>query len=216
MPVRPVDDKPSDTLVVVSGEGFWTGSSTLPHLHQPAAPPRGAVTRRVTVARLAALSLQVPDPENPSTSVRLRTPSVNPNDIEPVVRPREAGWNDTAVPQLSPGWRSVPVTTYWKQSFVVPSTAQLKSPPAPVIDVTSNAAFVPFVIQNDEVDVVPTATRPNASVFGVALTEPMESRAEATPAVAARRPAARARARARRVPALTVFLHSSGVSSATS
>ena len=34
MPVRAVDDKPSDTLVVVSGEGFWTGSSTLPHLHQ--------------------------------------------------------------------------------------------------------------------------------------------------------------------------------------
>jgi drug/metabolite transporter (DMT)-like permease len=28
-----VDDKSSDTLVVVSGEGFWTGSSTLPHLH---------------------------------------------------------------------------------------------------------------------------------------------------------------------------------------
>ena len=35
MPVRAVDDKPSDTLVVVSDEGFWTGSSTLPHLHQP-------------------------------------------------------------------------------------------------------------------------------------------------------------------------------------
>src|SRR5436309_15042308 len=33
MPVRAVDDKPSDTLVVFSGEGFWTGSSTLPHLH---------------------------------------------------------------------------------------------------------------------------------------------------------------------------------------
>jgi hypothetical protein len=32
--VRAVDDKPSDTLVVVSGEGSWTGSSTLPHLHQ--------------------------------------------------------------------------------------------------------------------------------------------------------------------------------------
>jgi hypothetical protein len=32
--VRTVDDKSSDTLVVVSGEGFWTGSSTLPHLHQ--------------------------------------------------------------------------------------------------------------------------------------------------------------------------------------
>jgi len=34
MPVRAVDDKPSDTLVVVPGEGLWTGSSTLPHLHQ--------------------------------------------------------------------------------------------------------------------------------------------------------------------------------------
>ena len=33
MGVRPVDDKASDTLVVVSAEGFWTGSSTLPHLH---------------------------------------------------------------------------------------------------------------------------------------------------------------------------------------
>ena len=38
MPVRAVDDKPSDTLVVVSGEGFWTGSSTLPHLHQRSGP----------------------------------------------------------------------------------------------------------------------------------------------------------------------------------
>ena len=37
MPVRAVDDKSSDTLVVVSGEGFWTGSSTLPHLHHFAA-----------------------------------------------------------------------------------------------------------------------------------------------------------------------------------
>jgi hypothetical protein len=33
MLVRAVDDKASDTLVVVSDEGFWTGSSTLPHLH---------------------------------------------------------------------------------------------------------------------------------------------------------------------------------------
>src|SRR4029079_19244714 len=33
MPVRAIDDKASDTLVVVSDEGFWTGSSTLPHLH---------------------------------------------------------------------------------------------------------------------------------------------------------------------------------------
>jgi hypothetical protein len=35
MGARPLDDKASDTLVVVSGEGFWTGSSTLPHLHHP-------------------------------------------------------------------------------------------------------------------------------------------------------------------------------------
>src|SRR5512134_274774 len=34
MGARPLDDKPSDTLVVVPGYGFWTGSSTLPHLHQ--------------------------------------------------------------------------------------------------------------------------------------------------------------------------------------
>lgn len=33
MGARSVDDKASDTLVVDSGEGFWTGSSTLPHLH---------------------------------------------------------------------------------------------------------------------------------------------------------------------------------------
>ena len=37
---RRVDDKASDTLVVDSGEGFWTGSSTLPHLHQFAAGAR--------------------------------------------------------------------------------------------------------------------------------------------------------------------------------
>jgi len=35
-----IDDKSSDTLVVVSGEGFWTGSSTLPHLHHFLYPPR--------------------------------------------------------------------------------------------------------------------------------------------------------------------------------
>src|SRR5262245_64484498 len=40
MSVRAIDDKPSDTLVVVSGEGSWTGSSTLPHLHHhPACQP---------------------------------------------------------------------------------------------------------------------------------------------------------------------------------
>ena len=52
MPVRAVDDKPSDTLVVVSGEGFWTGSSTLPHLHHhidvKAPPEEGRGLLRVT------------------------------------------------------------------------------------------------------------------------------------------------------------------------
>ena len=39
MAVRPIDDKASDTLVVVPGDGFWTGSSTLPHLHHIARHP---------------------------------------------------------------------------------------------------------------------------------------------------------------------------------
>jgi len=42
MGVRPVDDKASDTLVVVSAEGFWTGSSTLPHLHHFSPGPDAA------------------------------------------------------------------------------------------------------------------------------------------------------------------------------
>jgi len=44
MVVRAIDDKSPDTLVVVSGEGFWTGSSTLPHLHQflPQSGPKAA------------------------------------------------------------------------------------------------------------------------------------------------------------------------------
>jgi hypothetical protein len=45
MGVRTVDDKPSDTLVVDSGEGFWTGSSTLPHLHHFVFPTRAATSR---------------------------------------------------------------------------------------------------------------------------------------------------------------------------
>jgi hypothetical protein len=51
MPVRAVDDKPSDTLVVVSDEGFWTGSSTLPHLHQP---PLGALASTTRPCQAAA------------------------------------------------------------------------------------------------------------------------------------------------------------------
>jgi len=54
MPVRAVDDKPSDTLVVVSGEGFWTGSSTLPHLHQHALERVVGLVRVGVVAGLVA------------------------------------------------------------------------------------------------------------------------------------------------------------------
>ena len=42
MPDDGFDDKPSDTLVVVFGKGFWTGSSTLPHLHQQISCARSA------------------------------------------------------------------------------------------------------------------------------------------------------------------------------
>jgi len=58
MPVRAIDDKSSDTLVVVSGEGFWTGSSTLPHLHQQPARCAGArdARRRGVVADYAFLT----------------------------------------------------------------------------------------------------------------------------------------------------------------
>ena len=64
MPVRAVDDKPSDTLVVVSGEGFWTGSSTLPHLHQhkiSAAIMAGVVEVEVVVAHRERATLRVGD-----------------------------------------------------------------------------------------------------------------------------------------------------------
>lgn len=55
MPVRAVDDKPSDTLVVVSGEGFWTGSSTLPHLHQRRRYGAGEVDVVVTGSLVGSL-----------------------------------------------------------------------------------------------------------------------------------------------------------------
>ncbi len=60
MAVRRVDDKASDTLVVVPGEGFWTGSSTLPHLHHfssLASLPEhvGMTTRRVSWRRSGSL-----------------------------------------------------------------------------------------------------------------------------------------------------------------
>ena len=70
MPVRAIDDKPSDTLVVVSDEGFWTGSSTLPHLHHipytcahPATLIQGArsiTPSRASVDRPNAISAPAP------------------------------------------------------------------------------------------------------------------------------------------------------------
>ena len=67
MPGRAVDDKPSDTLVVVSGEGSWTGSSTLPHLHhldwprvRDGSPPTfDLVVRRLKRAVLASMSFDL-------------------------------------------------------------------------------------------------------------------------------------------------------------
>ena len=67
---RAIDDKSPDTLVVVSGEGFWTGSSTLPHLHHFFAPaarrqrgspvetnPRTSLTIALTSRRIGLLGL---------------------------------------------------------------------------------------------------------------------------------------------------------------
>jgi len=53
MLVRAVDDKTSDTLVVVLGDGFWTGSSTLPHLHhdRPTSAEFGRVHDRIPLSR---------------------------------------------------------------------------------------------------------------------------------------------------------------------
>jgi hypothetical protein len=52
MAVRAIDDKPSDTLVVVSGEGFWTGSSTLPHLHHSLSWRRRRLAAAAAAARM--------------------------------------------------------------------------------------------------------------------------------------------------------------------
>jgi hemerythrin len=63
---RAIDDKPSDTLVVVSGEGFWTGSSTLPHLHHFFPLP---AAYRGTAALLRRL-LPADTPSRPPLGVR--------------------------------------------------------------------------------------------------------------------------------------------------
>ena len=67
MGARAVDDKPSDTLVVVPGEGFWTGSSTLPHLHQLTPGAVRAVSRRGPCPPAAALlaGADQDDPDDP-------------------------------------------------------------------------------------------------------------------------------------------------------
>jgi hypothetical protein len=70
--VRTVDDKPSDTLVVVSGEGFWTGSSTLPHLHHSSVSschPAGAVAG---LARTRSCTEEGPDRSPVRAFMRLR------------------------------------------------------------------------------------------------------------------------------------------------
>jgi len=50
MAARSFDDKSSDTLVVDFGRRFWTGSSTLPHLHQTLRDDGAAPTRDGAIA----------------------------------------------------------------------------------------------------------------------------------------------------------------------
>ena len=64
----PVDDKTSDTLVVVPDEGSWTGSSTLPHLHQSSSEAPDSSSVRgfdVSAARAHLLVRIVPLWNNP-------------------------------------------------------------------------------------------------------------------------------------------------------
>lgn len=87
--VRTVDDKASDTLVVVSDEGSWTGSSTLPHLHHIlivlavceavlGASNASAVTLRMPGRAVAASDTMAEDPggvlddEEPQLVLRAR------------------------------------------------------------------------------------------------------------------------------------------------
>jgi hypothetical protein len=67
---RAIDDKPSDTLVVVSGEGFWTGSSTLPHLHHLCAMIAALVTSGRQGVKISAGSVEAKPPVPPATSTR--------------------------------------------------------------------------------------------------------------------------------------------------
>jgi catechol 2,3-dioxygenase-like lactoylglutathione lyase family enzyme len=100
MPVRAVDDKPSDTLVVVSGEGFWTGSSTLPHLHHfffvrlavaaAAAPPAATSTvrrdARGTDLPMLTLACNVDSPEQVDAAFAAAVAAGATPVAEPVAR----------------------------------------------------------------------------------------------------------------------------------
>jgi hypothetical protein len=94
---RALDDKLSDTLVVVSGEGSWTGSSTLPHLHHffvlclvPCALDMGGGARmhryRLTRLLLAQVATDTLANESgisvPAVSSRRREPEVPPGPFE--------------------------------------------------------------------------------------------------------------------------------------
>ena len=54
------DDKPSDTLVVGFGRRFWTGSSTLPHLHQNVVMRGADPDRRTGAVAIPAGSATTP------------------------------------------------------------------------------------------------------------------------------------------------------------
>ena len=69
------DDKPSDTLVVGFGRRFWTGSSTLPHLHQTVHGAAPILTRRTGAVAIPGVE-QLPEAaQRISRSRRPRIPA---------------------------------------------------------------------------------------------------------------------------------------------
>ena len=86
MPVRAIDDKPSDTLVVVSGEGSWTGSSTLPHLHHHTMTPRSALIAMPPSGTLSRMQVFRPEDVDLSTVPPNPTFGAPTGDDLPVMR----------------------------------------------------------------------------------------------------------------------------------
>jgi hypothetical protein len=96
MPVRAVDDKPSDTLVVVSGEGFWTGSSTLPHLHHFISAMVGQGRDQIAAGPRTGTSSQ------PSRTARTASSVREGVEVRAKIRPRADSTLLVVIPRASP------------------------------------------------------------------------------------------------------------------